>query len=258
MSSVRSNGVSIPAEAVVSSLDELLVRVENRTRRVGLSKGMHQPWFRGVGCVSYDLLPSALRGKAFDLNLERNLFSEFATQGARYLPPAVKSWDLLSTMQHFGAPTRALDWTTSLNTALFFAITSQKEYPALWILNPFDLNRRAFGEGVIYDSFDVPPYDYADYLKGAVECPHESPMAICVSWTNERVERQKGFFTIHGCDPAPLNKQRALKSSIERIIISTALVGDLKKYLIRNGADPFSFFPDLSGLGQTLRWRAGY
>ncbi len=44
----------------------------------------------------------------------------------------------LSIMQHFGAPTRLLDFTYSIYIALYFAIEhmNQEEYSAIWCINP--------------------------------------------------------------------------------------------------------------------------
>ena len=79
-----------------------------------------------------------------------------------------------------------------------------------------------------------------------------------VAWTNERVERQSGYFTVHGTDAAPLNEQRGVKSYLRHVVISPELVPALRKRLLDSDTTPAKLFPDLGGLCATIRWRHGY
>jgi hypothetical protein len=60
------------------------------------------------------------------LNFERILLNEFRLSGANYLN-ANDILDVYFTAQHYGMPTRLLDWTTNPLTSLFFAAENHFE-----------------------------------------------------------------------------------------------------------------------------------
>src|SRR4051812_40221908 len=125
----------------MNSIDELFSRIQKARKQIGITK--HPAWYRGHSHREYQLLPSLLRYK-LGLRHERNLMSVFMTQAADLIPPSLKSsWEYLAVMQHHGAPTRLLDWTESIDVALFFAVYGKCKEPTIWVLNPFRLNYHA-------------------------------------------------------------------------------------------------------------------
>src|SRR5205823_4830121 len=61
--------------------------------------------------------------------------------------PGREETDLwLFLAQHFGVPTRLLDWTQGALIALYFALLEEKAdkpRPIVWMLNPTQLNRKS-------------------------------------------------------------------------------------------------------------------
>ena len=96
-------------------------------------------WYRGHGDSSYFLHPGVYReeftkctnkmyGKGHKekrLNLEREMLNDFRSSGATLLGTDDKV-QLYFLGQHYGIPTRLLDWTTNPLAALFFAVRSER------------------------------------------------------------------------------------------------------------------------------------
>src|SRR5688572_5931599 len=100
-------------------------------------------WFRGHACLDWELVPSVHRN--YDSRGEQNLLTRFrlATPTRHAKCPDMRdhgSW--ISLMQHFGLPTRLLDWTESLLTATYFAVSHEHQPGpgAIWALVPGGLN----------------------------------------------------------------------------------------------------------------------
>ncbi|HKR03915.1 MAG TPA: FRG domain-containing protein [Bacteroidia bacterium] len=128
-----------------------------------LSQIHYRLYYRGVGNYEYSLkskLQRVLEDNSADPNLwyfkemhsifyfKRNyksLFTKFPDNND------LLSW--LSLMQHYGAPTRLLDWSLSSHVALYFAYSDinpvKKTDGALWIINP-----KLMRNGVLDDQND--------------------------------------------------------------------------------------------------------
>jgi hypothetical protein len=237
-------------------------------------------WYRGVSNKEFQLLPTLFRqpprpvqegASISKRQQEKNLFARFKTQAGQLLPSGPhSSWEILSLMQHHGFPTRMLDWTTSLFTAIYFALEydSDLKSPCLWLLNPFNLNEQSINRRVIYDQVDTLPGKYEDFFpeQGASRVdspaaasqtwPPKLPLASAPIWCHARALRQNGVFTIHGTDERPLEQQD--KNLVRQIEIPENVYEALRRLLRDAALDHYSLFPDLDGLARALRKRYGW
>lgn len=111
--------------------------------------------YRGVSDNSFSLIPSIFRQVEDQIedddfqqpikndnylahSTEKTILQDFITQASGYIKDVLKD-DYLhwaEYAQHFGAPTRLLDWTSNPLVAMFFAcINNKNNDTALWILH---------------------------------------------------------------------------------------------------------------------------
>jgi hypothetical protein len=112
---------------------------------------------------------------------EQTLFVEFKNRGAELLNGNDNGdWQILTQMQHYGVPTRLLDWTDRLAVALFFALMGAKDDPCLWVLNPFLLSAKATasGKGVVFDFGDDPAFGYSKFFSKPATWPFALPVPM--------------------------------------------------------------------------------
>jgi hypothetical protein len=238
----------------VTSLSDFLAVISNAIRT-------EEPfWFRGHSDAKGSLTPSALRFKS-QSERERalGLMADFRRIAESKLPrppedEAHLKWAQIA--QHFGLPTRLLDWTESATTALYFACLKDDTDGVVLILNPIDLNRLTYPRKPrVLD----PQQDEAvirSYLRTGAKLSKTGryPVAINPVWNSERLIMQKGVFTLHG---GRFDLDGGGVPSLAAIPILRESKKQLRSQLQRIGIDEMTLFPELEHSCTHLKRKAG-
>lgn len=240
----------------ISSISELIDAI--RTARGQSGKVI---WFRGQRDSSWGLLPGLLR-KSFSVS-EATLLSRFKQSAAMLVdarPSAEFDWIFL--MQHYGVPTRLLDWTENPLVALYFATERAQELDsecdaALWMLRPSELNKHAHINDKTEEDY-IPSFD-DDEVSGyaTAQVRHQQrlqllPIATIATRNNARIQAQRGTFTIHHNNRCSIECVGDGKHC-EKYVIPSSAVPKVREELEILGVNRFSLFPEMDSIGRVLR-----
>jgi hypothetical protein len=216
-------------------------------------------WYRGHADLGHGLIPSALRySTTGERNSAFNLLSEFRRVAEMKLarPPR---WDdtfrWVQLAQHYGIPTRLLDWTESPTVALYFACQRTDCDGVVLVMNPVDLNRASFKMKPRILDQDQDSATISRYLSLTEGSPAKKLKTLAVNpvWSSERIMAQKGVFTLHGTEFYLDDKQAP---SLVAIPIFREAKSRLQRDLQRIGIDEMGIFPELEHACSFLRKRA--
>ncbi len=213
-------------------------------------------WFRGQAQASWRLEPKLFR---FERPDEAALRIDFRRLGMEMIAGSKPAdhWEWYFLAQHFGTPTRLLDWTESALFALYFAVrdrnsADQLGNAAVWLLDPKWLN----GKAGIRPYIAIPGNEYDSWLP---QQPSEAvmataPIAMAPPHIARRVAVQRSQFVLFGLNSSGLADLELVDDSrlkkIEIIGAATSrLIGELKLC----GIFETTLFPDLEGLARELQ-----
>ena len=231
-----------------------------------------KPWFRGESGDQPALCPKI---NNYSYHQENYLLQSFRRQagGLSNVPPQEQAdlWLLLA--QHYGIPTRLLDWTEGALDALYFAIIQDNSYPRVYMLNPQKLDELAgirtylpnypqsWIEGCgLYVSLawqnrklDEASKDFQ--IRNKLDL--EIPMAFPATYQDHRMIAQRSFFTIHGTLIEPIEdilrkKNITVSDCLYKYEIANKARADLLKDLSLLGISIATRFTDLDHLAQDL------
>ncbi len=229
-------------------------------------KGARTIWFRGQAAEDWHLEPSLSRkGK---LALELQLIKQFKQNANQFLDrsPLVE-WEWIFLMQHYGIPTRLLDWTENPLIAVYFAVCEDAEKvrgkrpaAAVWCLYPRKLNE--ISGLILSPPDDVPAFgddkELDDYLPSRVHAAgpsRKSPVAITAPRTFSRLYAQAGVFTILHRDPIridELSDSKGRQDHLVKFVIPRSAVHKLRMELRYLGINKLFVFPQLENVAERI------
>lgn len=219
-------------------------------------------WYRGVKESDFSLVPGCIWQK-IDLDLEESCVSEFLIHYRSFYPEATQDpLELYALMQHYGLPTRLLDWTTSPLIALYFAMEKESETSnAVWAMSPSDLNRITTGfESNIVPKRSLEHCPTRSWLPGMLregptsEVP-ENPFAFKHPLVNPRISAQKGCFTFHGKGLKGIEEYFSSEGNdcITKLVLKTpSKRGEILEQLYSLGFKEDDIYRDLNSLTRRI------
>lgn len=242
----------VPATSQITSIAEVL----DAARLVG-SQGWTNAWWRGHANSIWKLIPKVFRS-GVNYVAEHNMVLKFQARARtryRNCPPDTDYPAWLGLMQHYGLPTRLLDWTQSPLVAAYFATLEAPDTEgSIWALNPAAANREVADVfGVLIPSHEKAKELLDDAFDGRLNGVGTA-VAMMPSEIDPRMLLQQSTFTVHGSD-VPLDEFLDLgvtNPSVLRFAIPPAAKSTLSYDLALIGLRRSTLFPDLDSLSYDI------
>lgn len=255
---------------VVSTLNEYIELLE------GIAVDQKELWFRGQSNCEYRLSPSSLR-EIYAVRDNKNriisppirddvssgsnntvamlpvdqmvqAFKEKASGLLEYEATTNIEWECIA--QHYGIPTRVLDWTTNAINALYFAVcdcsigtTKENDINeflesgfcdgggAVFVIDPLEINRKS----VPIKGFEENPIVFDAIQDAGVldKCLHNLIAPVCFTGFNKekRISRQAGNFSTTGTLVLPMDYYNVFQDLIIKIFIPYSSYNIIRKQL---------------------------
>lgn len=240
-------------------------------------------WYRGSINGSYPLLPGIYRKRVLSSkfsgnlsDLEKSIYRHFIDRSIPYNSREMsRVIDNLFYMQHFGLPTRLLDWSENPFVGLYFALRKSKykeksgkiefiDNAAVWVLAPKQWNQGALPDNPSIDGpLDRDHPNLNGYNRiGEVERLQPIPVALHGAHNSPRIVAQQGTFVLFGSQQKSMQQvfryQNFDSVALRRIVIGKQHILKMRDSLYAHGITESTLFPDLEGLSRDLRVGFGF
>lgn len=278
-------------ELYISTLSEYLGAIERLkehypNRMIGNNPVATKFLYRGLSDTNYCLLPGLFRK-------QKDVFDEeagYSVENSTYLSYG-KEKDILRSFiheascvvslppddfsrwaeyaQHYGAPTRFLDWSSNPLVALYFACRDKKDTEArVWLLHIDNYERNP----LVADQMKSKARGriIEEIIEGSED--YHYPMIYTPYYVDTRMSAQSSFFMVWGAESKPFEemfsderycmrlpeKDDGIRTygthEVEALLFSFKIYADRKQMLLREldtvGINEKTLFPGLDGIGR--------
>lgn len=197
--------------------------------------------YRGQRMADWGLVTSFDRRADGSLKKRNDNFTscieQFKADAAHILPRDLSFGDLISLAQHYGLPTRVLDWSYSPYIGLFFAVTEaaatrQTAPAALWIMN----RNKTSAE------IDENEFTFVEYSDRQ----------------DDRILSQKGVFSMLKIDQEDLGafiQTKRVSGLLKKVTITPNCFEPLSRHLRAMDITFARLFPGLEGQAREIAFR---
>jgi len=252
-------------DIIVNSWSELCDKLYDNSWKNHLGRYRTNYAFRGLSDKDFKLTNSFLRNSGANTRLEYHLLRSFRKYAQLEDSVNMSEWRLLTIAQHYGLPTRLLDWTYSPFVAAHFATDDTSKYDrdgVIWNVDFVRVNRMlpAPAKQVLADSgsntFTIEMIEEA--VRNLKEFDALDPGNLVIFFEppsiDARIVNQFAFFSVMSSATEILDDWLMKHPDLfRRIIIPKELKWEVRDKLDQANITERILFPGLDGLADWLR-----
>lgn len=221
--------------------------------------------FRGLSDMNYRLETTLIRLGGNYALLERHLLRNFKKYARRSVVEQDSIWHWLSVAQHYGLPTRLLDWTYSPYVALHFATANIARFDldgSIWAVNylkthqklPQSLQDKLEEEGANVFTVEMLSETIASLQEFNLPDCNDFALFFEPPSIDDRITNQFGFFSVMPDATRALDEWLNQHPDIcRKIIIPAELKWEIRDKLDQANITERVLFPGLDGLSSWLK-----
>jgi len=252
-------------EKVVRTWNELQQELYEDSWNADLGRFRSRCAFRGLSDIGYRLETTLIRLGGKYVELENHLLRNFKKYAHRDVVSGNSFWHWMAVAQHFGLPTRLLDWTYSPFCALHFATSDLERFDTdgvVWAVNyvrahrllPESFRLQLEREGA--NVFTVEMLSESVRTLQELDRLREDPFVLFFEppSIDDRIANQFAFFSVMSDPECVLDDWIARYPTVARkIIIPAELKWEIRDKLDQANITERVLFPGLDGLSKWLK-----